>query len=89
MGQEFDNALAIQALYNKARNETKVNLSPQEFKEVLETKATSSQCEEARDMFSTMAVFGGMAGNPPMITVGLIGAAGYEQAGKVLKAVGK
>ena len=89
MGQQFENALTIQALYNKACNETQTQLPPEVFKEALETKTTSSQCEESRDNYTAMALFGGLVGNPPLVTVGLVGAAQSEAANKILKAIGK
>ena len=92
MGQEFDNSLnslAMQALYSKACNETKTQIPPEVFKEALETEATSSQCQAARDNYTAMALFGGISGNPLLITTGLVGAAKAEQANKLLSSIGK
>ena len=89
MGQEYNNALAMQALYCKACNETETQIPPEIFKEALETKTTSSQCKDARDMYTTMALFGGITGNPLMVTTGLVGAAQSEQANKILSSLGK
>ncbi len=89
MGQEFNNAIAIQALYNRACNEAQMNIPPQVFKEALETKTTSSELSDARDMYTGMAIIGGMSGNPLLATTGVIEASLCEQKRKILNSIGK